>query len=137
MRAFFEYAFHGNAETTVDLYTSVLEVLKWGAELWKDVPSEDKGAVFQPTFIRGVKCLRLDAFMKVNPACPVDNARAHMDHDAHQVCRENPTKFSHKELVAGADELLSELADAPTEPQIPDPAFFLAFFRYPIGQAHA
>jgi len=92
MRAFLEYAFDGNIEITVDLYTSAIEVLKWGAEIWRDVSSDEKGAVFQPTFMRGVKCLRLDALMKA--------------------CQELPDKFPHEELLASADEILSELANS-------------------------
>ena len=50
----------------LEFYTSALEVLRWGLEQWKDVPLDTKGAVFQPTFIRGVNCLRLDCLMKVS-----------------------------------------------------------------------
>ena len=66
MRAFIEYVFDINVETAVDFYTSALEVLRWGAESWRDVPFGEKGNIFQPTFMRGVKCLRLEALLKVN-----------------------------------------------------------------------
>jgi len=65
MRAFFEDTLKNNVETALEFYTSAIEVLKWGAERWKDVPSEDKGAIFQPTFMRGIKCLRLDTLVRV------------------------------------------------------------------------
>ncbi len=49
----------------------------------------------------------------------------------------NP-KYSLDEMLAGAQELLDELAGAPTQPQnVDDYAFILAFHRYPTGQAHA
>lgn len=54
-----------NNEAALEFYTSALDLLQWGKELWKDVAFTDKGAVFQPTFIRGVKCLRLDVIMTV------------------------------------------------------------------------
>lgn len=76
MRAFLENALKNNVETALDFYTSATEVLNWGIELWKDVPSDDKGAIFQPTFLRSIKCLRLDVLMKVN-SCPAYNTRAH------------------------------------------------------------
>jgi len=136
MRAFFEDVLRNNAETALEFYTSAIEVLKWGAERWKDVPSEEKGAIFQPTFMRGVKCLRLDALMKVNFVYPVNNMGTHaLWH--HKTCKRNHSRFLSEELLARADEILSELANAPTEPHVPDPAFFLSFFRYPIGQAHS
>jgi len=136
MRAFFENVLKNNIETALEFYTSAIEVLKWGAERWKDVPSEEKGSIFQPTFVRGVKCLRLDALMKVNFVCPVNNMGTHALR-CHKACKQNPSKFPSEELLAKADEILSELADTPTEPHVPDIAFFLSFFRYPIGQAHS
>lgn len=66
MRAFIEDSLNENVETALDFYTSAIEVLNWGAERWKDVPNEQKGTIFEPTFVRGVKCLHLDALMKVN-----------------------------------------------------------------------
>jgi hypothetical protein len=133
MRAFFEDVLKANPETALEFYTSAIEVLTWGAERWKDVPFDEKGGVFQPTFVRGIKCLRLDAHM-VNFVFPVYNVGTHINYEA---CERNLNKFPLEELIARADEMLSELADAPTEPHVPDPAFFLSFFRYPIRQAHS
>ena len=65
MRAFLEDVMKNNSVTALDFYTSALEVLQWGREMYKDVSYSDKGQIFQPTFIRGVKRLRLDTFMKV------------------------------------------------------------------------
>lgn len=65
MRAFIEERLAGNCEAALDLLTSALEVLRWGQTIWKDVSDEDKGAIFRPMFVRGVKCLRLNAFMSV------------------------------------------------------------------------
>jgi hypothetical protein len=137
MRGFIESAFEGKVEATLDFYTSAIEVLKWGAEFWKDVPYREKGNIFQPTFMRGVKCLRLDALLGVSFICSVGSVCAHTRRNRLQACVENPGKFSHEELLTSADELLFELANAPTQPHVPDAAFFLSFFRYPVGQAHA
>ena len=54
-----------NLSGALEFFTSALEVLKWGSEEWKDVPFGDKGSIFQPTFIRGINCLRLETLMKV------------------------------------------------------------------------
>lgn len=66
MRAFFESSLKDNVETGLDFYTSAIEILNWGAELWKNASSEEKGAIFQLTFVCGAKCLRLDVHMQVN-----------------------------------------------------------------------
>lgn len=65
MRGFMEEKFKNNIETALEFYTSALDVLQWGKELWKDVSFDDKGTVFRETFMRGVKCMRLDAFIAV------------------------------------------------------------------------
>ena len=67
LRAFMEGALKNNMGASLDFYTSALEVLQWGSTEWKDIPYDQRGSIFQPTFIRGVKCLRLDQFMKVSP----------------------------------------------------------------------
>ena len=65
MRALMEAGLKKNLSGALEFYTSALEVLKWGSGEWKDVPFDDKGSIFQPTFIRGVNCLRLDTLMNV------------------------------------------------------------------------
>ncbi|KAI1797526.1 hypothetical protein LXA43DRAFT_1056655 [Ganoderma leucocontextum] len=123
MRGFMEEKLKNNVETALEFYTSALEVLQWGKELWKDVSFDDKGAVFRETFIRGVKCMRLDAFIAAYYKHPGEDS-----------------KFPLKEILAGGDDLLAELGSAPQEPaqsNAEDIAFCLSFFRYPRGQAHA
>ncbi|RPD81621.1 hypothetical protein L226DRAFT_606904 [Lentinus tigrinus ALCF2SS1-7] len=93
----------------------------WGQNVWKDVPYEDKGAIFKPTFVRGVKCLRLSTLMSAYTKNIGTNS-----------------KYSLEELLAGAQDLLDELAGEPTEPQhIDEFAHILSFFRYPRGMAYA
>ncbi len=66
MRAFMESTMKGSPETALEWLDSALEVLVWGRERYSGVSSEEKGAIFQHTFIRGVKCLRLNDFMTVH-----------------------------------------------------------------------
>ncbi|KAM5532752.1 hypothetical protein V8D89_013549 [Ganoderma adspersum] len=122
-RGFMEDKFKNNIETALEFYTSALDVLQWGKELWKDVSFDDKGAVFRETFMRGIKCMRLEAFIGAYYKHPGENS-----------------KFPLQEILAGADALLAELAGAPEEPGLlntEDIAFYLSFFQYPRGQAHA
>lgn len=48
-----------------------------------------------------------------------------------------PNKYPLENLLAKADDILSELVDIPPQPHVEDIPFFLSFFRYPMGQAHA
>lgn len=65
MRAFIEERLKDNFETALDFFTSALDLLQWGREQWKDVSFEEKGEVFRPAFIRGVKSLHLEALLSV------------------------------------------------------------------------
>lgn len=71
MRAFLQDNFANGTEAALDFYTSALEVLQWGNALWTGVSPEEKGAIFRDSFIRGVKVLRLDAFIKVEQHRPL------------------------------------------------------------------
>ena len=68
MRALLADAVVGGQGVRIALqtYASILELLHWGLERFKDVSYKDKGTIFEPTFIRGVKHLRLDALVKVS-----------------------------------------------------------------------
>ncbi len=63
MRGFIEDRLKDSIETAQDFFTSALDLLQWGNEQWKDVSFEEKGEVFRPAFIRGVKSLHLEALL--------------------------------------------------------------------------
>lgn len=65
MNAFFATG-GGKLLVAAELYSRVVEVLDWGSRLWDDVPKEDRGAIFERTFIRGVKRLRIFAIQAVS-----------------------------------------------------------------------
>ncbi|KZV60725.1 hypothetical protein PENSPDRAFT_644065, partial [Peniophora sp. CONT] len=48
----------------VEMYDKVLNILKWGRQEWDGIPKEERGVVFEDTFVRGVRDIRLDAYMK-------------------------------------------------------------------------
>ncbi|OSD05835.1 hypothetical protein PYCCODRAFT_1361536 [Trametes coccinea BRFM310] len=121
MRAFIQENLIGGTWAALDFYTSAIEVIRWGVQRWADVPVAEKGSIFQPTFLRGVSRLRLDACLKAY--------------------KENPgpsSKMPLSEIFAGANELLNELASAPDEPtdEHGNP-MFLCFTRYPLAAAHS
>ncbi|KAI0651477.1 hypothetical protein C8Q79DRAFT_37630 [Trametes meyenii] len=121
LRAFAHNLILNSVEAALDLYSAALEVLHWGNEVWKDASFEDKGAIFQDTFIRGIKCLRLNAFME-----------AYLAH------RGPTSKYPLSEILAGAEDLINELASEPEAPSdVQESGFYLSFVRYPLAQAHS
>ncbi|KAM5537085.1 hypothetical protein V8D89_009231 [Ganoderma adspersum] len=118
MRAFIEERLKDNIETALDFFTSALDLLQWGRDQWKDVSFEEKGEVFRPAFIRGVRSLHLEALLSAY--------------------NKDSSKFPLKEILVGAEEQLAELEGAPEQPgDMEDIGAFLSDFRYPRGQAHA
>lgn len=49
----------------LEFYGRALEVLEWGRKIWKDVPSDDRGVIFEDSFVRGIKRLYLGALTSV------------------------------------------------------------------------
>ncbi|KAI0688063.1 hypothetical protein C8T65DRAFT_127226 [Cerioporus squamosus] len=120
MRAFLEDKLKGAVETALEFYTSALELLQRGSNTFADVDAKERGAVFEPTLIRSIKGLRLDSLMGVYLKHPGPSS-----------------KFMLDEMLAGADELLAEIGEIPDAPTLQDVWFFLAYYSYPAGQAHA
>ena len=65
MRGFIEDRLTGAIETALEFFTSALEVLEWGSRTFSHLEKEQRGGVFEPTFIRAVKSFRLDSLMGV------------------------------------------------------------------------
>ncbi|KAG6911301.1 hypothetical protein DXG01_002140 [Tephrocybe rancida] len=59
MRGFFTSTFKTQG-ASAEFVFDALQVLEWGARVWRNVPAEDRGVIFEDTFIRGVKRLYLD-----------------------------------------------------------------------------
>jgi hypothetical protein len=70
MRGFMEGSALGNYTTEVEMLTCSLEILEWGQRKWSSVSKDDKGAIFENTFIRGVRLMRLAALMRVSCTHP-------------------------------------------------------------------
>lgn len=65
MQAHVEAGLQRRHELAVERYDKALAILKWGREHWKDVPKEDRGTIFEDSFVRGVRDLRLESYMEV------------------------------------------------------------------------
>ena len=49
----------------MEYYNSIVDVLDWGAATWPDVPSAERGYVFDKTFVRAVRRIRMEAYLGV------------------------------------------------------------------------
>ena len=65
MRAFIEEKFTGDPKPSVELYRKILSVLDWGLKTWPGVPNSVRGAIFNETFIRGMKRHYLNVYLAV------------------------------------------------------------------------
>lgn len=65
MRAFLQGGLKKDWDVALEFYTNAIEVIEWGQTVWKDASREERGTIFDRTFVRGVRRLRLEAFMQV------------------------------------------------------------------------
>jgi hypothetical protein len=66
MHGFMEGNTHGNHTIEVEMLTRSIEILEWGQQEWSSVSKDDRGAIFEDTFIRGIRTMRLEALMHVS-----------------------------------------------------------------------
>jgi hypothetical protein len=65
MRGMFISGLGGEYAEAARLQGEAIEILNWGAQKWKNVPYEQKGSVFRPTFIVGAKSMMLEIYLNV------------------------------------------------------------------------
>jgi hypothetical protein len=51
---------------SVEFLSRVVDVLDWGSRIWQNVPRDDRGCIFDWSFIRGVKRLQIQAVHSVS-----------------------------------------------------------------------
>ncbi len=51
---------------SVEFLSRVVDVLDWGSRLWQNVSRDDRGCIFDWSFIRGVKRLQIQAIHSVS-----------------------------------------------------------------------
>ncbi|KAG5653892.1 hypothetical protein H0H81_009484 [Sphagnurus paluster] len=114
MRGFLQASL-GLPGSSSEFIRHALDVLQWGSRLWKDVPREERGTIFDPTFIRGVKRLHMnilmESFSKDSKNCD----------------------YTLEDIAKIAREIASEDVAPPTG-EI-DPGFLSSFYIYPKADA--
>ncbi|KAJ2927285.1 hypothetical protein H1R20_g9809, partial [Candolleomyces eurysporus] len=113
--AWFRSQFVGHFDFAHEMLMNALDVLEWGRNQWPDVSKDDRGTIFEKSFIRAVKLMLLEAM-----------------HES--IFRNGPTKFAYEELIKYAEAIID---DADSDPD-PENTFFghrLAYWMYPKGIA--
>lgn len=83
MRGFMETGLRNRPDVGVEFIGKAIEVIEWGRQVWRSVKKEDRGVIFERTFLRGVQSLHLEVFMKVCICLPCSTRRTSpSDHDA-------------------------------------------------------
>ncbi|KAG2145363.1 uncharacterized protein EDB93DRAFT_1251463 [Suillus bovinus] len=122
MRAAFEGGLKQESHAGVEYYRRALDLVEWGRTVWKDVPKASRGAIFEHSFLIGIRSLYLKMFMNAYTDDPGLNS-----------------KFPLEQLKEEAEDLLKEteiaLRTRGDEPV--DPGFISSFIVYPDGLAHA
>ncbi|TFK26775.1 hypothetical protein FA15DRAFT_636875 [Coprinopsis marcescibilis] len=59
VKAFIKSHFEGHRDVAHGLYTAAIEVLEWGCRQWSQVNRNERGAVFEKSYIRGIKRLKM------------------------------------------------------------------------------
>ncbi|CAA7268089.1 unnamed protein product [Cyclocybe aegerita] len=108
------------ATVAMEYYSRVIDILEWGRRTWANVPKIDRGVIFELSFIRGAKRLRLNALHEI---------LASKVKDSHYI-RENLVEWC-RDLIAETD------ANPPAQGTEIDPSTILAFWVYPKGDALA
>lgn len=52
-------------QSSCEFFLRVLDILEWGRALWHNVSKDDRGVIFELTFIRGIRKVYISTLMKV------------------------------------------------------------------------
>ncbi|KAL6307637.1 TPR-like protein [Sparassis latifolia] len=73
LQALFSSKGNVSHEHALSLYKSAISILEWGAKTWKYARTADRGVIFEKTFIRGVKRLRMEAYLAACKKCGLNS----------------------------------------------------------------
>ncbi|KAJ7024391.1 hypothetical protein C8F04DRAFT_1131782 [Mycena alexandri] len=107
-------AFNGG----VEFYKRILDVLEWGRRTYPDVPSEERGVIFEGSFVRGVRRLYIPAVLSLH--------------------RKNGDScgYTLEDIRDLAEDLKAETEASPRTPDsYLDSGFYASFWVYPIAEA--
>ncbi|KII91507.1 hypothetical protein PLICRDRAFT_105000 [Plicaturopsis crispa FD-325 SS-3] len=120
LRGFVQGALKNDQNVAVEFLTCAVDVLNWGRRVWKDVHRDNRGAIFDTSFVRGVRHMRLQAYMQ-----------AYATSGWKSEC-------TLEDLLEEAEDILRDIEKNPLPRDTNhDPGFYLSFETYPRGRALA
>ncbi|OAX32804.1 hypothetical protein K503DRAFT_701512, partial [Rhizopogon vinicolor AM-OR11-026] len=121
MRAAMDGNLRQEPQASVHYLRRALDLLEWGRSIWENVPKDNRGEIFEDTFVIGVRGMYLKMFSEAYHTDPGLNSKFPLEH-----------------LKKEAEDLLKETELAPTlMKEKVDPGFLLSFIQYPAGIAHS
>ncbi|KAG2035381.1 hypothetical protein BDR03DRAFT_962496 [Suillus americanus] len=122
MRSMLESHLREGPEVGLQFLKRAVDLLEWGRIVWKNVANEDRGTIFQDTFLRSVRSMHLGMFMDAYATDPGLNSKFPLEH-----------------LKEEAEDLLKEIDIASRNPskEEVDPGFVSSFCIYPAGSAYS
>ncbi|KAG0697468.1 hypothetical protein DFH29DRAFT_856926 [Suillus ampliporus] len=122
MRGVFESHLRNEPQAGVQFLKRAIDLLEWGRNIWKNVTKSDRGAIFQDTFLRGVRTMHLKMFMDAYCTDPGLNSKFPLEH-----------------LKEEAEDLIKEVyivSKTPSKEEV-DPGVVSSFCIYPAGIAYS
>ncbi|KAG1883857.1 hypothetical protein F4604DRAFT_1952768 [Suillus subluteus] len=122
MRSMLESHLREGPEVGLQFLKRAVDLLEWGRNVWKNVANEDRGTIFQDTFLRSVRSMHLKMFMDAYATNPGLNSKFPLEH-----------------LKEEAEDLIKEIEIASKNPskEEVDPGFVSSFCIYPAGNAYS
>ncbi|KAI0375480.1 TPR-like protein [Pilatotrama ljubarskyi] len=122
LRAYFAHRSGESEDLALQYYNNVVDVLEWGVRTWHDVPTADRGFIFQRTFIRGIKRLRMEAYLAALKQS------------------EDDSKYNVEDVIEIANQMVDETTKNVPKDESDGPmdkGAWYSFFVYPVAEAHA
>ncbi|KAG6374418.1 hypothetical protein JVT61DRAFT_4455 [Boletus reticuloceps] len=123
MRAILDSKLRQAPHVAVERMKEILQILQWGRQIWRDVPKDDRGAVFQDTFVRGIKAIYLETLMSAHAKAAAADKQGFLD-----------------ALLDASRELVEDMekeSRQPSSTEPVDPGFVSSFYVYPTAEAYA
>ncbi|KAF5332529.1 hypothetical protein D9611_005121 [Ephemerocybe angulata] len=116
-QAYFRSQLLGHHDYANEMYARAQEFLEWGRKQWPNASREQRGSIFETSFIRGVKRLRLESMHR-------------------SVALRGPeSEFNHQDLIDFAQDLIDDVSSDPPAGGELHVGHFIAYWIYPKATA--
>lgn len=142
MIGIFDAQFRQAPHVGAERLKETLELLHWGRQVWRDVPTSDRGVIFVDTFVRGIKGIYLEILAGVSHCTICFWWTQLMRYQAFAGASGDDKKAFLNTILNVAREIIEEAEKflPPNEPpssEPVDPGFNASFYIYPVAHAYA